>query len=102
VLRRTDIFVQGSMFDLMGSVCWLLFLLFVTLSQLRSVLKQREVTGEPYPGGLDLPLARLYLDVPVRHHLSLASGLLWGALHSQNQTIRSRFGIYFRFWAISA
>ena len=30
----------------MGSICWLLFFLFVTLSQIRSVLQQREVTGE--------------------------------------------------------
>ena len=30
----------------MGSICWLLFVLFVTESELRSVLKQREVTGE--------------------------------------------------------
>src|SRR5215831_1365698 len=40
------IFVDNKMFNLVGSLCWLLFLLFVTLSQLRSVLKQREVTGE--------------------------------------------------------
>jgi amino acid transporter len=40
------IFVHTRMFNLVGSICWLLFLLFVTLSQLRSVLKQREVTGE--------------------------------------------------------
>jgi voltage-gated potassium channel len=47
VLERVfDIFVHGKMFDLVGPICWLLFLLFVTLSQLRSVLKQREVTGE--------------------------------------------------------
>jgi amino acid transporter len=29
-----------------GAICWLLFLAFVTVSELRSVLKQREVTGE--------------------------------------------------------
>lgn len=44
--RVSVIFVRGSLFDLVGAICWLLFLLFVTLSQLRSVLKQREVTGE--------------------------------------------------------
>ena len=44
--RVSDIFTHGGALNLMGSICWLLFLLFVTLSQLRSVLKQREVTGE--------------------------------------------------------
>ena len=34
------------MLNLVGSICWLLFVLFVTLSELRSVLKQREITGE--------------------------------------------------------
>ena len=29
-----------------GAVCWLLFFCYVTWSQLRSLLKQREVTGE--------------------------------------------------------
>jgi hypothetical protein len=44
--RVAIFFVQSRMLDLAGSVCWLLFILFVTLGQLRSVLKQREVTGE--------------------------------------------------------
>ena len=44
--RVFAIFVHNRMFNLAGATCWLLFLLFVTLSQLRSVLKQREVTGE--------------------------------------------------------
>jgi voltage-gated potassium channel len=44
--RISVIFVHGNMFNLVGSICWLLFFLFITLSQLRSVLKQREVTGE--------------------------------------------------------
>src|SRR5690348_961247 len=33
--RVSDIFLHGKMFDLVGPICWLLFLLFVTLSQLR-------------------------------------------------------------------
>ena len=37
---------QSFLMNLASSVCWLLFLLFVTLSQLRSLLKQREVTGQ--------------------------------------------------------
>jgi voltage-gated potassium channel len=39
-------FMHNRTLDLVGTICWLLFILFVTLSQLRSVLKQREVTGE--------------------------------------------------------
>jgi voltage-gated potassium channel len=37
---------QNNVIKLAGSIAWLLFLLFVTLSELRSVLKQREVTTE--------------------------------------------------------
>ena len=39
-------FVHNRALILAGSICWLLFFLFVTLSELRSVLRQREVTGE--------------------------------------------------------
>lgn len=46
VERIAIIFVHNRTLDLIGSICWLLFVLFVTLSELRSVLKQREVTGE--------------------------------------------------------
>lgn len=38
--------VRSSTVNLTASITWLLFLLFVTLSELRSVLKQREVTSE--------------------------------------------------------
>jgi hypothetical protein len=44
--RVAVIFVHSGMLNLVGSICWLLFALFVTASELRSVLKQREVTGE--------------------------------------------------------
>jgi amino acid transporter len=44
--RLFAVVVQNSMLDLVFSIFWLLFLVFVTFSQLRSVLKQREVTGE--------------------------------------------------------
>ena len=40
------IFSQTSKLNLAGLICWFLFVLFVTLSELRSVLKQKEVTGE--------------------------------------------------------
>ena len=44
--RVAVIFVQSPMLNLVGSLCWLLFVSFVTVSELRSVLKQREITGE--------------------------------------------------------
>jgi ion channel len=44
--RITTIFVHSPMVTLAGTICWLLFVVYVTVSQLRSVLKQRAVTGE--------------------------------------------------------
>jgi hypothetical protein len=44
--RVFNIFVHNSLLELVGIMSWLLFLLFVISSLLRSVLKQREVTGE--------------------------------------------------------
>ena len=44
--RAFSIFVHSSVLDMVGAISWFLFLLFVISSQLRSVLKQREVTGE--------------------------------------------------------
>ena len=44
--RVAVFFVQSPMLNLAEWICWLLFVLFVTVSLLRSVLKQREVTGE--------------------------------------------------------
>ncbi|HEV3109022.1 MAG TPA: potassium channel family protein [Candidatus Binataceae bacterium] len=44
--RVALMFKHNRTLDLVGSICWLLFILFVTLSELRSVLKQREVSGE--------------------------------------------------------
>ena len=44
--RLAIIFAPSRTLDLIGSIVWLLFVLFVTLSELRSVLRQREVTGE--------------------------------------------------------
>lgn len=44
--RIAAIFVQGRMLNLVASISWVLFILLVIVSELRSVLKQREVTGE--------------------------------------------------------
>jgi voltage-gated potassium channel len=46
VERTFFIFGNSIILSLVGSIGWLLFFVFVTLSQLRSLLKQREVTGE--------------------------------------------------------
>ena len=42
--RPALFFVHSRTVNVAGAICWLLFLLFVTLSELRSVLKQRQVT----------------------------------------------------------
>jgi len=65
--RVTIIFVQGPMLNLVGSICWLLFVSFVTLSELRSVLKQREVTGE---------------TICMAISVYLLLGLAWGFLYA--------------------
>jgi len=44
--RIAVIFVHDSELNLVGSICWLMFILYVTVSELRSLLKQRDVTGE--------------------------------------------------------
>jgi voltage-gated potassium channel len=44
--RLTLFFVHSRALNVAGAICWLLFLAFVTSSELRSVLKQRQVTTE--------------------------------------------------------
>lgn len=44
--RIADNFVHSPTLTMAGTVAWLLFVVFVTVSQLRSVLRQREVSGE--------------------------------------------------------
>jgi voltage-gated potassium channel len=44
--RIADNFVHTPALTMAGSISWLLFVAFVTVSQLRSVLRQRAVTGE--------------------------------------------------------
>jgi voltage-gated potassium channel len=44
--RVSLFFVNDKAMNVAGSVCWLLFVAFVTVSELRSVLKQKEVTSE--------------------------------------------------------
>jgi hypothetical protein len=44
--RIAVMFSHAKTLSLAGLICWFLSFLFVTLSELRSLLKQREVTGE--------------------------------------------------------
>jgi voltage-gated potassium channel len=44
--RIATIFVHNPMLSIAGTISWLLFVVFIAGSQLRSVLRQREVTGE--------------------------------------------------------
>lgn len=44
--RVATIFVYSATLEMAGTICWLLFVVYVTVSQLRSVLRQRAVTGE--------------------------------------------------------
>ena len=44
--RIATMFVQNPMLEMAGTVSWLLFVVFIAGSQLRSVLRQREVTRE--------------------------------------------------------
>jgi voltage-gated potassium channel len=47
ISERLAMFVKPTReLYLVGSVCWLLFLTFVTWSQFRSLLKQKEITSE--------------------------------------------------------
>jgi len=44
--RIAVMFVHSRRLILWSSICWFLFVVYVTLSELRSVLKQRDVSGE--------------------------------------------------------
>jgi hypothetical protein len=44
--RVSIFFAQSRALLVAGSICWLMYLAFVTFSELRSVLKQKEITGE--------------------------------------------------------
>jgi hypothetical protein len=77
LLRFLTFFMRSTILNLAEPFCWLLFFLFVTLSELRSVLKQREVTGETIHGHIDLPFTRVYLDAGIQRPVSTQSRLLW-------------------------
>jgi len=63
-----------------GAICWLLFLAFVSWSQLRSVLKQRAVTGETISNAISVYLligltwGLLYVFIFIRHPEAFSFG----------------------------
>ncbi len=71
--RLTAIVVQNRMVNLAESIGWLLFFSFVTFSELRSVLKHRDITGETISMAISVYLLLaatwgfLYLIIFQRH-----------------------------------
>jgi amino acid transporter len=71
--RIVIMFEHSPIFYLAGSICWLLFIVFVTVSELRSVLKHREITGETICMAISVYLLLgfcwtfLYAIMPQRH-----------------------------------
>ena len=71
-------FFHNHTLEVIGTVCWLLFVLFVTVSELRSVLRQRHVTGETICMAVSVYLlagfswALLYIVMFERHPESFA------------------------------
>jgi len=59
-------FAPSPSLYLVGSICWFLFFSFITWSELRSVLKQREVTSE---------------TISLAISVYLLFGLTWGVLY---------------------
>jgi amino acid transporter len=86
--RIATIVAPGPMLDMIGTVCWLLFVAFVTASQLRSVLRQREVTGETICMAVSVYLlmgfcwALLYAIIFQRHPESFAGIVAAGSIQS--------------------
>jgi Ion channel len=64
--RLGMMFAPSPSLYLVGSICWFLFFSFITWSELRSVLKQREVTSE---------------TISLAISVYLLFGLTWGVLY---------------------
>jgi acid phosphatase family membrane protein YuiD len=88
--RIAVILVHNPMLTLAGTVCWLLFVVFVTGSQLRSVLRQKEVTGETICMAVSVYLlmgfswALLY-DIIFQRHPDAFSGIVTGTQPTEFQ-----------------
>jgi voltage-gated potassium channel len=85
--RIATIFVPNPMLEMAATVSWLLFVVFIAGSQLRSVLRQREVTGETICMAVSVYLlfgfawALLYAIIYQRHPEAF-SGIVTGAVRS--------------------
>jgi hypothetical protein len=64
--RVLIMFEPSRMVILAGAICWLLLFAFITLSELRSLLKQKDVTGE---------------TISMSISVYLLIGLTWGLLY---------------------
>jgi amino acid transporter len=99
--RIAIIVAPSPTLDIIGTVCWLLFVAFVTVSQLRSVLRQREVTGETICMAVSVYLlmgfcwALLYAIIFQRHPESFAGIVAAGSIQSTHfQHIFPVFGYF--------
>jgi ion channel len=71
--RLIVIFAPSKRLYLVGTICWLLFISFVTWSQLRTLLKHREITGET-----------ISMSVSVYLLLGLSWGLLYAFIYERH------------------
>jgi len=84
VERIATIVVHDPRLDMAGTIIWLLFVVFIAGSQLRSVLRQKEVTGETISMAVSVYLlfgfawALLYALIYQRHPEAF-SGIVSGA-----------------------
>ena len=99
--RIAIIVAPGPTLDLIGTFCWLLFVVFITASQLRSVLRQREVTGETICMAVSVYLlmgfswALLYAIIFQRHPESFSGVVAAGSIQSTHfQHIFPVFGYF--------
>ena len=99
--RIATILVNSPMLDMAGYDCWLLFVLYVTLSELRSVLKQREVTGETICMAMSVYLL-LGFTWAFLYALCFRCIRSAFARHRRSPAIRSNFSTFSRFSATSA
>ena len=73
--RLALFFVHSRVLNVAGAICWLLFLVFVTLSELRSVLKQRQVTTETISMAISVYLLlAVTLGISLHYYFPAAAG----------------------------
>jgi len=97
--RMPVILVHSRRLNLLGSISWQLFVLFVTVSQLRSVLKQKEVIGETICMAISV---YMLFGFTWARHVSTAPCTRKVSGASRNPAIRWRFSTFSRTLATSA